>query len=138
MSPAASPGMLIAAEFEQATRSFRSSKVLLDDGDTNGSANRLYYALFHAARAPLMSRSADVPRSHSGLIAAFGSQFVKSGEIDLALGKLFNRVEHERLLADYSGEAIDAGALRRLFGDAELFLSAVEVLVEQRLHTGKS
>ena len=123
---------IAVSELEQAERSFRSSKVLLDDGDVNGSVNRLYYALFHAAIAALINEGAELAKSHAGLIAAFGAQLVKSGKIDVALGKLFNRVEHERLLADYSGDTTDVKLLRELIAQSELFLSAVRTLVRQR------
>jgi uncharacterized protein (UPF0332 family) len=120
----------VILEFGQAERSFRSSAVLLDDGDINGSVNRLYYALFHAARAALISESdAELPRSHAGLIAAFGARLVKSGKMDVALGKLFNRIEHERLLADYSGDVTDPVELRQLITLGESFLAAVRILI---------
>lgn len=125
----AGPETPAAEELEQAERSYRSSKVLLEDGDVNGSANRLYYAIFHAARAALIQYSIEVPRSHAGLIAAFGFHFVKSGKIDLNLGKLFNRVEHERLLADYSGDRTDPDTLRELIVQGALFIAAVRELI---------
>jgi uncharacterized protein (UPF0332 family) len=119
-----------AAEWEQAGRSLRSSKVLFDDGDANGSVNRLYYALFHAARAALIHEDIAIPKSHAGLIAAFGASFVRTGKIALPLGKLLNRVEHERLLADYSGDTIDSEALPGLLVQGESFLAAVRALTQ--------
>jgi uncharacterized protein (UPF0332 family) len=121
---------MVDAELEQAERSFRSSKVLLDDGDINGSVNRLYYALFHAARGALLKEGAELPRSHAGLIAAFGVQLVKPGKIDVALGKLINRVERERLLADYSGDTTGVELLCKLIAQGEVFLAAVRALTQ--------
>lgn len=110
----------VRAELDQAERSLRSSKVLLDDGDTSGSINRLYYALYHAAKAALIAQGVDIPKTHSGLIAAFGASLVKTGKIDALLGKLLNKVEHERLLADYSGEAPEPSGIPALLQQAEL------------------
>ena len=36
-----------------ADRALRSAQTLLDDGDTNGAANRAYYTMHDAARAAL-------------------------------------------------------------------------------------
>jgi len=116
---------------EQAERSLRSSKVLLTDGDAAGAVNRLYYALYHAARSALIDSLTEIPKSHSGLIAAFGAKFVKSGKIALSLGKLLNRVEHERLLADYSGDATNAMEIPELIRQGELFLAAVRALIRR-------
>jgi uncharacterized protein (UPF0332 family) len=60
-----------AAELVQAERSLRSSRVLLSDGDASGAVNRLYYALYHAARALLIAEGVEIPKSHAGLIATW-------------------------------------------------------------------
>ena len=90
--------------------------------------NRLYYALYHAVRSALSARQITLPKSHSGLIAVFGAQFVKPGEISPTLGKLLNQVEHERLSADYSGDTIDAASLPNLIAQAEMFIAALQAL----------
>lgn len=114
------------AEFEQADRSLRSAKILLTDGDANGATNRLYYALYHAVRGVLIDRQIAVPKSHSGLIAIFGTTFVKTGEVPSALGKLLNQVEHERLSANYSGDSIDTSSLPNLIAQGEIFVATLK------------
>jgi uncharacterized protein (UPF0332 family) len=73
-------------------------------GDMDGACNRAYYAMFDAAKAALRRSgapvSADVARTHSGLIKAFGLHLVKSGRLPLELGRAINRAEDLRLLAD--------------------------------------
>jgi uncharacterized protein (UPF0332 family) len=116
-------------ELEQAERSLRSGRILLTDGDTDGTINRLYYALYHAARAALADASVEIPKSHAGLISAFGTNFVKTGKISPSLGKLLNRLEHKRLIADYSGDEADPKELPELIAQSQLFLSAVRALI---------
>jgi len=117
------------AQIDQAVRSLRSSKVLLADGDANGAMNRLYYALFHAACAALAYRGITVPKTHSGLIASFGANFVKSGEVSVELGKLLNQTEHERLAADYTGDVVDPAGLPTLIAKGETFIAAMQNLI---------
>ena len=118
-----------AGEFEQAERCLRSSKLLLADGDTLGAINRIYYGLYHAARAALTHRGIEIPKTHSGLIARFGETFVKPGDFPSDLGRLLNQAEHQRLLSDYSGDRPDPALLPDLVKRAEAFLSAIRTLI---------
>ena len=45
-------------------------------------------------------------RTHSGLIASFSLKLVKSGLVDIELGKALNKVEDLRLIADYKGDPV--------------------------------
>lgn len=120
-----------AGEFDQAERCLRSSRLLLADGDTLGAVNRLYYGLYHAARAALSDRGIEIPKTHSGLIARFGETFVKPGLFPIGLGRLLNQAEHLRLLSDYSGDQPDISLLPNLLAQAEEFLSAIQALIAE-------
>ena len=67
--------------------------------------------MFVAARAALLASklSDDVLtiRTHSGLIAVFSLKLVKSGLVDIQLGKALNKVEDLRLVADYKGDPVE-------------------------------
>lgn len=81
----------------KAIRACASARALLDLNDVDGACSRAYYAMFDAARAALLA--ADHPdsqataKTHSGLIAAFGSSLVKSGLVDKAYGRMLKRAE---------------------------------------------
>ena len=61
---------------DKAERALASARLLLADGDTDGATNRAYYAMFDAATAALVWAGAvtvqTLPKTHSGLISAFG------------------------------------------------------------------
>ena len=118
-----------SGEFEQAERCLRSCALLMSDGDTLGAINRLYYGLYHAARAALAHREIEIPKTHSGLIARFGETFVRPGDIPSSLGRLLNQAEHLRLLSDYSGDQPDPASLPDLVVQAETFLKAIRKLI---------
>jgi len=98
----------------------------MSDGDTLGAVNRLYYGLYHAARAALTHRDIEIPKTHSGLIARFGETFVKPGDIPSSLGRLLNQAEH---LSDYSGDQPDPASLPDLMVQAEAFLKVIRTLI---------
>jgi uncharacterized protein (UPF0332 family) len=107
-----------------------SSKLLLDSGDTSGACNRAYYAMFDAARAALLASklSGDVLtiRTHSGLIASFSLKLVKSGLIDIELGKALNKVEDLRLVADYRGDPVEMEEATWAVQQATEFVSSMQ------------
>lgn len=75
-----------------ADEALREAALLLDAGSTAGAASRLYYAVFHAARAALTVKGAS-SRTHVGQITLFESTF---GAAPI-LGKLLQL----RIAADY-------------------------------------
>lgn len=95
----------------KAQRAVASARLLLDAADYDGACNRAYYAMFDAARILLLNHSDDIRaeniRSHSGLIAAFSLNFVKTGLVSIDLGRALNRVEELRLVADYRGDSVE-------------------------------
>lgn len=89
----------------KAARTLRSAHLLLDAGDPDGACNRAYYAMHDAARAALLASHSlsenELPRTHTGLIAAFGLYLAQSGRVPSELGRALNRVAELRLVADY-------------------------------------
>jgi uncharacterized protein (UPF0332 family) len=110
-----------------------SARVLLERGDMAGAANRAYYAMFDAARAALLAAGADAgldaARSHSGLIAAFGSHLVKGGLMTKEMGRILNRAHEMRLAADYRGDALELAEVGAMVEQAATFMAAVDGLL---------
>jgi uncharacterized protein (UPF0332 family) len=62
--------------------------------------NRAYYAIFYAASGLLLLN--DISRSkHSGVIAAFRRNFVKSGLIEIEYSDIYGDVMDARVVSDY-------------------------------------
>ncbi len=64
------------------------------------AVNRLYYAAFYVASALLLERGSSF-RKHSGVRAGFHRTFVKTGEIEVRWGRLYDRLFEGRQEADY-------------------------------------
>jgi uncharacterized protein (UPF0332 family) len=95
---------LIDRLVRKSRRALRSARLDLRDGDTDGAVNRSYYAMVNMAQAALLSSGVaedKLPRTHSGLIAAFGERAIKSGKVDPEFGRAISKTESLRLRADY-------------------------------------
>lgn len=64
------------------------------------AVNRLYYAAFYAVSALLLERGSSF-RKHSGVRTSFHRTLVKTGEIDVRWGRLYDRLFENRQEADY-------------------------------------
>jgi uncharacterized protein (UPF0332 family) len=110
-------------------RALTSAKANLREGDMDGAVNRAYYAMFNIARAALLGAGipeSELPRSHNGLIGAFGEQAVKVRRLDPELGRALNKTESLRLQADYTGLQIDRPTAEGAVARAEVFVRTVE------------
>lgn len=83
---------LSIARMEHSKDCLREAKLLLDNGEYRGAANRAYYAAFHALRAVLALDGFD-SKKHSGVIAKFRELYIKTGlftpELSDTIGSLF-------------------------------------------------
>lgn len=120
----------------KAARALASARLLLDAGDTDGACNRIYYAMFDAAKAALLASDAPPDtidaKTHSGLIAAFSLHVVKSGFVAAEHGRSFNRLHELRMIADYRGDSIEESQVRQAIADATAFVAAIEALLKER------
>lgn len=107
-----------------------SAKLLLKAGDSNGACNRAYYAMFDAARAALLASklSDDVLtiKTHSGLISSFSMKLVKTGLVEIELGKVLNKVEDLRLIADYKGDPVEKEDAEWAVLQASIFVTSMQ------------
>ena len=90
----------IEAEIDRAKKALTAAKNLFEDGLFADSISRAYYAIFHAARAVLLTKEID-PDTHNGAISMFGLHFVKNGLIEERFGRIFNEAKDARELGDY-------------------------------------
>ena len=62
--------------------------------------NRIYYALFYAAQAALVSREIDTG-THQGVKIKLGEDLIKNGLLDEEWGRFFSQQQTYREEADY-------------------------------------
>ncbi len=119
---------------QKANRALTSAQLLYANGDYEGSCNRSYYAMYDAARAAILhlmpEQDLTASRTHNGLIAAFGLHLVKTGLVDVSLGRNLNRAQTLRQLADYTGEAVSSDDVQQLIVNADQFVQTISTLIE--------
>jgi uncharacterized protein (UPF0332 family) len=122
------------APFERALmrkgkRALKVATLALNAGDNDSAVSRSYYAMFDIARAALLRAGVTedkLPRTHSGVIEAFHSHAVRSGQIDRQLAAQLSRTESLRIKADYTGTEIELSEAKEVVQSAELFVQTVE------------
>ena len=114
---------------KKADAALASAKRELAAGDLDGTANRLYYAMFHAARAALPSIGEPAQGRHATIIAQFGRRFCKDGPLPTELGRAINEAQELRLEGDYGAGTPDATEVAAYVAKAEQFVAAVKGVV---------
>ena len=101
--------MILSDEERKAIVEYRIEKAftVLNDAEKitaiklwSSAANRLYYSLYYAATALLIS-DGHVSHTHSGMITLFGQNYVSKGPLSKEDGKLMKRIFDLRQEADY-------------------------------------
>jgi uncharacterized protein (UPF0332 family) len=118
-----------AALMDKARRALASADLLIEDGDADGACNRAYYAMRDAASAALLQAGAALPKTHSGLVSAFGLTIVAAGQVEKDIGASLNRVQRMREIADYTGDGVALADAERALQSARVFVGRLgEVL----------
>jgi len=92
--------VLAKYRMERACETLEEAELLFEQGKFNGTVNRAYYAAYYAAKAMLALRHLDSSR-HSGALALFGREFVKTGIIEPKFGRFLHELFDNRQEGDY-------------------------------------
>lgn len=104
----------------------RAARLLYDEQDFDGCANRAYYAMFDAARAYLIARhgvTTEAIKTHSGLISAFSRLGVKQDGLATDMGRWLNQAGEVRASADYGTRSVDAETAAHLLSQMDRFVA---------------
>lgn len=92
---------LVQIRLQQAKESLEEAETLYHATLLRGTINRAYYAMFYAALALAIQRQ-ETTSKHSGVIAFFDREFVKTGIFPRELSKSFHLAFQKRQGNDYS------------------------------------
>ena len=117
---------------EKAKGCLKASKILLDDDCYSDSANRSYYAIFHAMRAVNVLDEFDSSK-HSGVIAHFNQYHVKTGDFQKDASKIIQNAMEMREHADYEDFFVASKKdAEEQISKAEQFLEYVKVFLDNK------
>jgi len=120
---------LISYRMERAIESLSAAKLMLENGMLTSAMNRIYYAMFYAVQAVLITKNASFSK-HGQVKGYFNKEFVHKGIFSVSLGKIYNRVFEYRQKFDYVDFEIPTTDMVNEFikhatdfiGEVELFL----------------
>lgn len=91
---------LSKVRLDAAKECLRDSAILLNSESYKASANRSYYAVFHAMRAVLVFDDFD-SKKHSGIISEFRKRYIKTGILTTEISKIIDIQFSIRTHSDY-------------------------------------
>ncbi|MCM1193687.1 MAG: HEPN domain-containing protein [Butyrivibrio sp.] len=91
---------LVKHRFSTAEEKIVSAQILMEAGQYRDSVGRSYYAIFSALRAVLATREVDFSK-HSGVIAYFQKEFIKTGIFDVKFSRYIQQAFQIRNSCDY-------------------------------------
>ncbi|MCM1364474.1 MAG: HEPN domain-containing protein [Faecalibacterium sp.] len=117
---------LSKVRLETAKECLKDSRILIDSGSCKASANRSYYAVFHAMRAVLVFDEFD-SKKHSGIISEFRKRYIKTGIFSSDISKIIDIQFSVRTHSDYDDFYVisKSESLNQLF-EAEKTVEEIE------------
>ncbi len=117
---------LSAYRYAKALEDLKASELMLEESLYKVSINRSYYAIFHAMRAVTALRGYDSSK-HSGIIAFFNQNFVKTGDFDKELSRIVKSASFLREKSDYEDFFIVTKEnAKKQWEDANTFVARIE------------
>ena len=109
---------------QKASRAIQAAKTLLDNGISEFSTGRSYYAMFYTAEA-LLNEKGLLFKKHGGVHSAFGEHYIKTGIFDAKFHRWLLDAFDRRIESDYGIDVliIDQDA-SELIEQAKEFLQA--------------
>ena len=124
---------LVKYRLRQAGETLQEAKGLYQMSFWRGTINRSYYAMFYAVLALAVLRQ-QVTSKHSGVIAFFDREFVRTGVFPKELSRSFHRAFESRQTNDY-GEifTVTEEEAKQTLEEAGTFVSAVKNYLKSAL-----
>lgn len=113
----------------QAKLRLKAARQLLKTGFCDDAVSRAYYSMYFAATAMFLAMGIRV-KTHRGLVARFGREFVETGLIEAHFGRILRIAEELRSEADYSIiRQISDEEAAAILDDADEFLARANDII---------
>lgn len=107
----------------------KAASQLKKTGFPDDAVSRAYYSMYFAATAMFLARGFRI-KTHRGLVARFGREFVETGLIEAHFGRTLRIAEELRSEADYSIiRLISDEEAAAILDDAEKFLARAKDII---------
>ena len=120
----------INAFINKAETKLRNSKILFENGGYADSVGLAYYSMLLCAKALLLKKGCNMPKTHKGIIHLFSLKYVHEDEFKYNTYKYLANTQSEREIADY--EAIDhitKEIANKIINESEEFLKETKTFL---------
>ncbi|MCL5771975.1 MAG: HEPN domain-containing protein [Actinobacteria bacterium] len=119
---------LIKYRLKKSSETLADAKIIFEKASLTSTVNRIYYAMFYAVNALLLSKNFSSAK-HSEVRALFNKEFINKGLVDKELGKFYSKIFEERQEGDYKDFAkFDNETVKNWLNSAEDFINEIEKL----------
>jgi uncharacterized protein len=126
-------GKLIRYRLQQAQQALQEADLLYHASLFLGAINRAYYAIFYAIQALIVLHN-EVTSKHSGAIAFFDREFIKTGIFPKELSRSLHLAFDRRQMNDYGEVSIFSQSdVETALTEAKEFVEAVEEYLKKKL-----
>lgn len=117
--------------FGKAREELNAAKLTFENGYFKVSLSSSYYSIFHSARALLVFKKLD-SKKHSGIIALFNKEFIKTSLIDEKARNILTQAFYIRIDSDYKDFFIASREeAKEQIDNAEFFLNEIISFVKK-------
>ena len=116
---------------KKAKDNLEAAEILLEQDFNDIAASRIYYAMFYLAEALLLRRDLSFS-SHSAVIAAFGKEFARTGDLDSKFHQYLIKSQELRQTGDYGHqENVSSESVKQVLSWANEFFEVTEAYLLQ-------
>lgn len=116
-----------ALVIRKAKDNLEAAELLVSQGFVEIAASRAYYTMFYLAEALLLRKGLHFS-SHSAVIAAFGKEYAKTGELDPMFHQNLIKAQAVRQISDYGyNEPLPVEDVEEVIRWANDFYEAAEI-----------
>jgi uncharacterized protein len=122
--------ILIKLWLEKAADALASARLEASQGHLAFAVNRLYYSCFYAVTALLLTDGKQFAR-HSAVISEFNRAYVKTGKVDVAWSKFYQKLFDDRQESDYIPTAtFERADVEERIEQVESFVGTIGALID--------
>lgn len=122
---------LITYRMERAAESLEAARLMRDNGMLTSAMNRIYYAMFYAVQAVLITKDASFSK-HGQVKGYFNKEFVHKCLFSVQMGKIYNKAFEYRQKFDYVDfEVPTTDMLDEFVEHAKDFIGEVRLFLER-------
>lgn len=134
----AAKNALITYRMERASESVKAARLMLENGMLTSAMNRVYYAMFYAVQAVLITKDASFSK-HGQVKGYFNKEFVRKGLFPTRLGKIYNKTFEYRQKFDYVDfEVPPIDMVDEFVRHSDDFIGEIKLFLDSQRSTGRS